>query len=79
MARPKPEIEKDRISLRIDPDLKRDIQSLAGVYEMPFTVYIEDVLKKHVDARQEMITEKKEANRKIIERQTARENNRQVV
>ena len=79
MARPKPEIEKDRISLRIDPDLKRDIQSLAGVYEMPFTVYIEDVLKKHVDARQEMITEKKEANRKIIERQTVRENNRQVV
>ena len=79
MARPKPEIEKDRISLRIDPDLKRDIQSLAGVYEMPFTVYIEDILKKHVDARQEMITEKKESNRQIIERQEARERRRQVV
>lgn len=79
MSRPKPEIEKDRISLRINPELKKDIQSLAGVYEMPFSVYIEDILKKHVEARQEMIIEKKESNRKIIERQTARENGRQVI
>lgn len=79
MARPKAEIEKDRISLRINPELKKDIQSLAGVYEMPFSVYIEDILKKHVEARQEMIIEKKESNRKIIERQTARENGRQVI
>ena len=79
MSRPKPEIEKDRISLRINPELKKDIQSLAGVYEMPFSVYIEDILKRHVEARQEMIIEKKESNRKIIERQTARENGRQVI
>ena len=65
MAKPKPMIEKSSVSIKLSAELKRDIQTLAVIFDRPFTVYIEEVMQEHINANRAMINEERKMKEEL--------------
>ena len=73
MAKPKSEVTKTAISIKLTPQLKQDIQTIAQIYGVPFTVHIEQILNDYVESKRPMIDEQTRALQQIRERYNVNE------